>query len=198
MIIFMSDHGGAHENSASNGELRGWKNSLWDGGVKVPLFVCWPGVISRASVSQHVTSSLDLAPTILAAAGSGDDLTQLDGMNLLPLLKGEVRPDTQRTLYWRSGRSWAIRHGGWKLIYDKRERELGLYHLRNDPGEKTNQMASEPERAKQMQQLFDAWAAQMMAPLWQEDLPKRQGNRRNAQSAERRRGNNRNADLLPR
>jgi len=117
LLFFISDNGGPLAQTADSTPLRGGKHQTSEGGIRVPFLVCWPGKL-KADASQAVVSSLDILPTALAAAGVAAPTDKpLDGINLLPSLRGET-PVTARNLYWTCGGDegcWAIRPGDWKL-----------------------------------------------------------------------------------
>lgn len=153
LIMFFSDNG-ANKNG-SNGPLRGAKGSNWEGGHRVPCIASWRGKISPSTRCDELTISLDVMPTVLAAAGvSAPNDHKLDGLDLLPLITQDAKLG-DRQLVW-NGR--AMRDGPWKLIVDgKGGVKLGLYNLKDDLGEKNNLAEAEPERVKRMVAGLEAW-----------------------------------------
>ena len=167
LVIFLSDNGGpTAENGSRNAPLRGFKGQVWEGGIRVPFMIQWPGHIPAGKIINQPVISLDLFPTALAAAGgsprSGLDL---DGKNLLPLLEGESTDQLHPTLYWRFKPQWAIHDGNYKLE-QARDGITRLYDLANDPGEKTDIVNDKPDIAAALQKKYDAWNATLMDPLW--------------------------------
>ena len=161
-VFFLSDNGATA--AGSNGPLRGFKTSLWEGGHRVPAIAWWPGVIGAAATTGAVMTSIDLAATVLDVA---DVLLPqdrpLDGVSLLPHLLGGAAPD-DRPLFWayqqarRPVEQLAMRHGPWKLIVNGPDGpEVALYDLDEDPGETTNLAADEPERVAAMGDALDDW-----------------------------------------
>ena len=161
-VFFLSDNGATP--AGSNGPLRGFKTSLWEGGHRVPAIAWWPGVIGAAATTGAVMTSIDLAATVLDVA---DVLLPqdrpLDGVSLLPHLLGGAAPD-DRPLFWayqqarRPVEQLAMRHGPWKLIVNGPDGpEVALYDLDEDPGETTNLAADEPERVAAMGDALDDW-----------------------------------------
>ncbi len=161
-VFFLSDNGATA--AGSNGPLRGFKTSLWEGGHRVPAIAWWPGVIGAAATTGAVMTSIDLAATVLDVA---DVLLPqdrpLDGVSLLPHLLGGAAPD-DRPLFWayqqarRPVEQLAMRHGPWKLIVNGPDGpEVALYDLDEDPGETTNLAADEPERVAAMGDALDNW-----------------------------------------
>ncbi|MCU0962236.1 MAG: sulfatase [Pirellulaceae bacterium] len=177
IVIVASDNGGFWR-ATQHAPLRGHKGTYWEGGIRVPLIVKWPGVsIPGRVVSEPVISS-DLYPTILAAAGLPMRPHQhLDGLNLTPLLRdADTLP--RKSLFWhfphyndhpQTVPQGVIRQGPWKLIetYDPAG-ELQLYNLDEDLGEATNLAAEKPELAGRLLNELDAWrrdvGADMMRP----------------------------------
>jgi arylsulfatase A-like enzyme len=165
LLFFFSDNGGPLAQTANNTPLRAGKHSDYEGGVRVPFLVCWPGQL-KPGESQAVVSSLDVLPTALAAAGLPAPADkQLDGINLLPLLRGETAAP-QRDLFWASGSDdgwWAVRSGDWKLVGEKGK--VGLFDLSKDVSEKNDLAETMPDKLAELTQLHDAWLAQMANPV---------------------------------
>jgi arylsulfatase A-like enzyme len=152
LILFFSDNG-ANKNG-NNGALRGAKGSNWEGGHRVPCIAYWPGKIAKASSCDELTISLDVMPTILAAAGVAKPDRNLDGIDLLPVML-EGKELGERQLFWNGK---AMRDGPWKLIVGgKGAEKLGLYNLKNDLGEKKNVAEAQPDRVKTMLASIEAW-----------------------------------------
>ena len=159
LIIFISDNG-ANVNG-NNGPLRGAKGTNWEGGHRVPCIARWTGKIKPSEVRHDPTISLDVMPTLLAAAGvAGRANHELDGVNLLPLLLDNKRL-ADRQLVWNGK---AIRDGEWKLVVDgKGGDKIGLYNLSDDIGEQKNLATGEPTRVKVMLAQLDAWKEDVAA-----------------------------------
>jgi arylsulfatase A-like enzyme len=179
VVFFMSDNGGlsAKEGpntpATSNVPLREGKGFLYEGGIREPMIIKWPGATTPGSVCHLPVSSVDFYPTILAMAGVKEDARQaLDGLSLVHLLKqsGEWKRDA---LYWhyphysnQGGRpSGAIRQGNFKLIEFFEDSQLELYNLSEDIGEQTDLAAHEPEKAKQLHTLLVAWRNSVKAQI---------------------------------
>ncbi|MGH9159571.1 MAG: sulfatase family protein [Vicinamibacteraceae bacterium] len=158
LVIFTNDNGG--EWLSHGGPLFHHKGSVWEGGIRVPAMVRWPGRIPADSVSGQVGLTMDLTASILAAAGASVPAeARLDGINLFPVLEGKAKT-IERTVFWRvtGARSQrAVRAGEWKLIFDGR-RPL-LFNLRTDVGERNNMIGQRPEIAIRLRSLLDAWQA---------------------------------------
>lgn len=159
LIFFLSDNGGGF--GSNNRPLKGGKGQTAEGGIRVPFFAQWKGVIPAGRVLDQPVISLDLLPTALAAANAEvKPGWKLDGANLLPLLKGEsTAPPHPGGLFWRFGDQWAVRLGDWKLV-QAGSRKLGpvaLYHVREDIGEKTNLLAQQPEKERELRAAWERW-----------------------------------------
>jgi arylsulfatase A-like enzyme len=165
LLFFFSDNGGPLAQTADNTPLRGGKHQDYEGGVRVPFLVCWPAQL-KPGESQAVVSSLDVLPTALAAAGiSAPPDKPFDGINLLPILRGET-PAPARNLFWCSGSDegwWAVRSGDWKLVAQRAKVEL--FNLATDVSEKTDLAKAMPEKVAELTRLHDAWLAQMAKPV---------------------------------
>lgn len=175
LVVFFSDNGGlcfegaSKERVTTNAPLRAGKGHLYEGGIRVPFLLRYPGVVRAGSAIDSPVSSIDLFPTLCEAAGVR--ARNVDGTSLLPLLRGEAaRP---RQLFWhyphysnQGGEpSSAIREGDWKLIefYHGGRREL--YNLRSDPGETRNLAASQQSLAKKLSLALHQWLRQTDARL---------------------------------
>jgi arylsulfatase A-like enzyme len=165
MVIFLSDNGGARKNFADNGVLRDYKQSVYEGGIRVPFIVRWPGKLPKGTVCDEPVISLDIVPTICAAVGARlPDDRVYDGKDLVPILRGEAKGPLHKALFWDDGADqWAVRAGKWKLIF--RGGSLELYDLRVDIGEKNNLTKQNPEIVKHLQQVYTEWKHQMSPQL---------------------------------
>ena len=170
IIVFSSDNGGAGYIGIPevNAPYRGWKITLFEGGIRVPLFMKWPAAIQPGTEISDPVAHIDLMPTLAAAAGAplpaGVDI---DGQNLLPLATGtgEVsRPGD--ALYWSSGYYKVVRAGGWKLQVNGRQQKSWLFNLNDDPTEQNNLATSEPEKLAELQALIDAHWKDAREPLY--------------------------------
>ncbi|MGQ0612172.1 MAG: sulfatase-like hydrolase/transferase [Planctomycetaceae bacterium] len=164
LVIFLNDNGGpTRQTTARNRPLRGIKGQLYEGGIRVPLFLRWTGRLREGRVYEEPVSSLDVAATVIAAAGL-EVPRVFDGVDLLPHLEGKNPQPPHAALYWRYGDQGAIRMGEWKLVH--RDGKGELYHLGRDVGEKQDLFAEEPERERGLRAAYDLWAADLAAPRW--------------------------------
>ena len=164
LVIFLSDNGGpTKELTSRNAPLRGGKGELWEGGIRVPFIVSWPGRITPRTDATPVIS-LDATATALALAGISAPPTPLDGVNLWPLLSGKSTAAPHSALYWRVGERHAIRQGDWKLL--RQRGAWQLYDLAHDVGEQTDRATAEPARTQALAALWETWNAAQVAPRW--------------------------------
>lgn len=175
VVIFLSDNGGLeHEQGGkvvtSNRPLRGEKGTLYEGGIRVPAVVRWPGHIAAGKTCGIPATTMDLYPTLLALAAAAGP-AELDGVSLLPLLAGDADKLPRDTLCWHlphyhhSTPASAIRRGNWKLLEFFEDGKLELYNLQADLGEQHNLAASEPERARELQSALAAWRGRIGARM---------------------------------
>jgi arylsulfatase A-like enzyme len=164
LVVFASDNGGVRYSNM--GGLAGGKQQLWEGGIRVPMFLRWPGVIPAAVTTTQVATTLDLSATIIAVAGAEPSPAHpLDGIDLIPILSGR-EPIRERTVCWRTGqrtRHAAVRQGGWKYLRD--EKGEYLFDLVLDPGERRDRRSDEPERFATLKREYAAWEREMLPPV---------------------------------
>ena len=170
VVFFMSDNGGL-AGVTSNAPLRAGKGTLYEGGVREPLIVKWPGVVRSGTTASTPVTSTDFYPTILEMAGLPLKPEQhVDGLSLMPLLK-ESGPLRRDTLYWhyphyhRTTPAGALRHGDWKLIEYFEDGRLELYNLRDDLGEQKDLAAAMPEKARELQKMLADWRTDVGAQM---------------------------------
>ncbi|MES1261356.1 MAG: sulfatase/phosphatase domain-containing protein, partial [Acidobacteriota bacterium] len=178
VFLFTSDNGGLAsaeykgQRATSNAPLKAGKGFLYEGGIREPLCIVWPGVTKPGSVSDEPVTSTDFYPTMARMAG----ITRLigaprDGVSLVPLLRGRPAPKRE-ALYWhyphysnQGGRPGAaVRMGDWKLIKWYEDGSVELYNLANDAGETKNMASAEPDVARALQASLDHWLEEM-APV---------------------------------
>jgi arylsulfatase A-like enzyme len=162
LIIFSSDNGGHLPSKANNGPLRDGKQSMYEGGLKVPTTMSWPGKIAAGSVSGQMNLSMDIYPTLLEVAGL-QPKQPIEGRSFLPLLLGENTPAEERTLYFTrreggtryGGQSiYAVRKGDWKLLQNSPYEPYELYNILRDPQEENNLMDEEEEKYQELNKLM--------------------------------------------
>jgi arylsulfatase A-like enzyme len=180
LVIFFSDNGGPiakfAPNGARNGRLRGSKGDTWEGGIRVPFLVRWPGKVPAGGRFDRPVISLDATATALAAAGvEPRPEWKLDGVNLLPHLTGAAAAPPHEALFWRFGPQMAVRVGDWKLVKATLSAEVHftdtpprpmLFNLKDDVGETTDLAAKLPDKVRELQAAWDKWDAGNAAPAW--------------------------------
>jgi arylsulfatase A-like enzyme len=159
IVVFASDNGptfNAGTDSKWFGSVmgrRGLKEEVYEGGIRVPLIVRWPGHVKGGTESAYVTALYDLFPTFLDVAGQPAP-AKTDGISLVPVVEGkDQRP--HETMYWEiimKGGRRALRQGDWKLVQNnvKKGGKMELYNLATDPDETTDVSAEHPERVAEM------------------------------------------------
>jgi len=156
LVIFTNDNGG--EWLSRNAPLTNRKSTLWEGGIRVPLIMRWPGVLPANKTSTQAAITMDLTATILAVTGTAIPANHpLDGINLLPILSGRS-PIIERRLFWRRLRPTeqrAVRSGGWKLLKDGVN--FYLFDVAADPGERHDLTAQHPELVRKLSAEIDKW-----------------------------------------
>jgi len=169
IVAFISDNGGPVDHNASlNAPLNGQKGILFEGGMRVPFIVSWPGRLPTGTRFDHAVSSLDFAPTFLTAAGETDfKSAKFDGVNLLPYLAAKSTRTPHDQLLWRFTISAAIRDGDWKLIRLP-DRLPMLYNLSDDISEQRDVAMDNMERTEAMLKQLGQWDVRLPHPLFLE------------------------------
>ncbi len=171
LVIFFSDNGGRREH-AVNFPYRGHKGMLFEGGIRVPFLMAWPARIPNGVTHQSPISSLDIFPTVLDAAGIAAAASRkLDGVDLMPQLVGDGKPEMSRRFFWRyamgdAAYGFAVRDGDMKLVRSGYKKGDLLFDLGNDPWEQNNLAAQRPEEVERLSQLIRQWDATNIEPKW--------------------------------
>ncbi|MBM4061451.1 MAG: sulfatase [Planctomycetes bacterium] len=164
LVVFLSDNGGpTRSTTSSNGPLRGFKGQVWEGGVRVPMLLRWPGRIPAGTVCDAPIATIDLAATVLAAGGLKAE--GLDGRDLLPFLGGARKEPPRSELCWRFGEQRAIRQGKWKLVTIG-DAKPQLFDLERDVGESKDLAADEPEVVAKLRAAWQVWDEQNQPARW--------------------------------
>lgn len=168
LVWFLSDNGGpTKELTSSNAPFRGGKGQLYEGGVRVPFLIRWPGRIPAGRTIDSPISSLDIFATCLTLANHPTIPT--DGRNLLPLLGGDAPKQQARELYWRVGEKGALRYGDWKIVRHSSASEgqgWELYNLSVDPGETQDLAGREETQLRDLQSRWERLNGEMQPPRW--------------------------------
>ncbi|HTE23558.1 sulfatase-like hydrolase/transferase [Flavitalea sp.] len=164
VVIFTSDNGG--EKFSDMGPFARSKMNVWEGGVRVPAFVTWPGKVKPNVVSVQPVITMDWSATILAITGAKTDLAfPLDGINLVPFLLNNKK-NLPRTFYWRLTqrvKQHAVLDSKWKYIMDG-DTEY-LFDLSSDPGEKNDLKTKEPAKYRELRKKYSDWEKTMLQPI---------------------------------
>lgn len=176
IIIFQSDNGHSTETRAYHGggytgPYRGAKQSLFEGGIRVPAAISWPGKIPANQFRDQMSVNVDWMPTLIELCGFDTDTSDMDGKSLLPIIENKNTPSNHEKGYcWEFGRrgdpTWVARKGKWKLYanpYDTSRREYTypekfvLFDLENDPGESINLYNQKPNIVNELKSLYKNW-----------------------------------------
>ncbi len=177
LVLFFSDNGGSPLTGANNRPLRGSKYILYDGGIRVPFIMRWPGVFSEGQLYPYRISTYDILPTCLEASGVGVP-DGLDGQSMLEAVRtGNPAPSGTEPLFWEFRGQYAVLDGDWKLVKtdDQSNRpptsqilggppshgEVQLFNITEDPQEQRNVYDEYPAVADRMEQLYRDWRAEM-------------------------------------
>lgn len=178
IVIFQSDHGHSHEErtfggGGSAGPYRGAKFSLFEGGIRVPAMISWPGRLPSGEVRNQLATACDWMPTIAELASVKAPDRKIDGLSLVNVIQSPEAPSAHKQFHWQSGGGrtpqWAVRDGDWKLIGNPRDTSnkapIGkgdsrfLVNLAEDVSEMKNLAGEHPEVVSRLEKLHDAWAS---------------------------------------
>jgi arylsulfatase A-like enzyme len=168
IIIFTADNGAATYMGISDCDtLAGGKLSYFEGGARVPYIISWPRRWPRGQSDERVVSHLDIAPTLLSAAGV-QTARSYDGLDLSPMVQpARAREVIHDTLFWRTGSEFAVLAGDWKLLSNTRPGAFPwLFNLSVDPEERSSQTFARREIVADLQRRYEEWNAQMQPPAW--------------------------------
>ena len=160
LVLFMSDHGHSVEERAfggggNAGPYRGHKKTMWEGGLRVPCIIAWPGHIPENSIRDQLACSMDWLPTLADYAGLEAPDWKIDGKSLMSLIRDVNATSPHKVMHWMLGPRWAVRKGPWKLVFDG---ELFLANLDWDISEQRNYINEYPEKAEMLKSLHQQWA----------------------------------------
>jgi len=176
LIIWLSDHGHSVEQrtfggGGNSGDFRGHKFTLWEGGLRVPCIVSWPGRIGQNAVRSQMAASIDWMPTIAQYCGVKPPDVNIDGKSIAPVIESADAPSPHDVLHWETGKHWAIRQGDWKLVHngpatDYKGRKLPqvenfLSNMAKDVTETKNLAEAHPEIVKRLTILHEQWLKQL-------------------------------------
>ena len=172
IVIFTSDNGGL-ARVTSNAPLRAGKGTLYEGGLRVPMIVRWPGAVKAGSTCEAPVTSADFCPTILGAAGvKRDPLHVVDGVSLMPLLR-QIGGLDRKAIFWHyphyhpggATPGGAVRHGDYKLIEYFEDGRVELYNLSEDVGEQNDLAGRMPKTARKLRRMLAEWREAVNAAM---------------------------------
>ncbi len=168
LILFASDNGGAtYTGATENGSLNAGKMTQFEGGVNVPCIVSWKDHLPSGTLYHEPVSLMDLFATALSASGIRQPSDRrMDGVDLLPYLKGQKEGPPHRALFWRTDFNKSVRFGPWKLIWNTRDEQVFLFDLELDREEQNNLAGDRPEVVRRLKQEVIRWEQDMKAPAW--------------------------------
>lgn len=179
LVFYVSDNGGQLDAGAYNGPLRGEKQEMYEGGIRVPCCAQWPGHIEPGTVSDRVAMLMDLFPTACDAAGI-EPPQGIDACSILPTLLGKDQDFSNREYYWvrREHNDWqghlyfgqdyhAVRKGDMKLLHNDAFSAPELYRLSSDPYEANDLVAGNPEKLKELAGIMQRQVRKAGAVPWQ-------------------------------
>jgi len=165
LIFYFSDNGGASKINANNAPLRDYKQSTYEGGIRVPFIISWPQHINPGKSDEPVIS-LDILPTIFEVIGKELPNDRIfDGRSIVPVIDGTLEGPLHDQLVWDGNQDkWAIREGDFKLVKNKNG-DIELYNLKNDIGESNNIISLNMSIAEKLQSDYDKWRNEMGTPM---------------------------------
>lgn len=178
LIIYLSDHGHSVEErtfsgGGSSGDFRGHKFTLWEGGLRVPCIVSWPGRIPQNAVRNQTAVSIDWMPTIAQYCGIEPPEHKIDGKSIVSIIESPDAPSPHKVIHWQTsrGKHWAVREGNWKLVHngpatDYKGRKLPqaenfLSNIAQDATETKNIASSNPDIVRRLTNLHENWLSQI-------------------------------------
>ena len=172
LVMFTSDNGGAGYIGIPevNQPFRGWKITMFEGGLRVPMMIRWPTKIAAGMVVDTPIAHIDVMPTLAAAAAAQSEAAEIDGVNLLPLVtrQGDQSWDRE-TLFWQNGHYQVVRHGDWKLQVNDRPTDglqYWLFDLAKDPTEQNNLATVRQDKVNELNALLVDHQANAVTTLY--------------------------------
>lgn len=169
LVFFLSDNGGpTHVTNARNTPLRGHKGQVFEGGIRVPFLMSWPGRLRAGATYAHPVISLDILPTAAAVAGASlPPGRKIDGVDLMPFLTGRSSVPPHERLFWRwgGGRRYAVREGRYKLVKEE-SGQLQLFDLEADIGEQNDLSSTRPDLRDRLEKAYTSWNSEMIQPVF--------------------------------
>jgi arylsulfatase A-like enzyme len=178
LIIYLSDHGHSVEQrtfsgGGSSGDFRGHKFTLWEGGIRVPCIVSWPGRIPKNAIRNQMAISIDWMSTIAQYCGIKPPKHKIDGKSIVSIIESPQARSPHKVLHWQTsrGKHWAVREGNWKLVHNGpatnyKGRKLPkaenfLSNIAQDATETNNIAGSNPDIVRRLTNLHESWLSQI-------------------------------------
>lgn len=159
IVIFVSDNGAG--GGGDSGPLRGRKAQMFEGGVRVPFLMRWPGKIAPGSVSDEFLTALEVFPMLVEAAGASlPEAVEFDGFDMLPVLQGQAKSERE-SMFWERQGEYGARLGQWKLVHSRRGG--GLFDLSEDVAESNDLTKELPDVYKRVRRAYCDWVQEMAA-----------------------------------
>jgi arylsulfatase A-like enzyme len=169
LVIFTSDNGGANYVGLPdlNRPYRGWKATFFEGGIKAPFLLRWPAQLPAGAIYRSPVGHVDIFATAAAAAGASIPKDRImDGVDLVPFVKGRASGDPHKAMYWRSGRYKVVMAGGWKLQVAQEPDKIWLFDLASDPTERRDLAKARPDKVRELTAILAQLDSQMAKPAW--------------------------------
>jgi arylsulfatase A-like enzyme len=178
IVVFQSDNGHsteerAHFGGGTAGEYRGAKFSLFEGGIRVPAMISWPGKLPQGEVRRQIGHGCDWLPTLAELCGVPILNRDIDGKSLVPVIRAPDAPSPHKVLHWQTGKSWAVRDGDWKLLGEPKDTgqtpsserldRLFLVNLCDDVRERANVANKHPDIVERLRKLHQEWETAVSA-----------------------------------
>jgi arylsulfatase A len=178
LIIWLSDHGHSIESrtfggGGNSGDYRGHKFTLWEGGIRIPCIVSWPGRIPQNAVRNQVAASIDWMPTIAEYCGVKPSDVKIDGVSIKSIIDSDDTQTPHKVIHWETGKHWAVREGDWKLVHNGPATEYKgrqipqvenfLSNMAEDVTETKNLAKKHPEIVKRLTLLHNEWLSERSA-----------------------------------
>jgi arylsulfatase A len=172
IVVFQSDHGHSTEARCNYGggfagPYRGAKACLFEGGIRVPAIVSWPGVLPQSTARDQFAAACDWLPTLAALAGVDTPNRKIDGRDISAVIRDGSATSPHDVWHWALGDQWAVRQGNWKLLGNARDtsdrQEIlrfdapFLVNMADDPGEQSNVASAHPDLVAQLTEMHEAW-----------------------------------------
>lgn len=169
LVIFTSDNGGADYIGLPdiNKPYRGWKSTFFEGGIHVPFLIKWPLSLRKGMKYDQTVGQVDIFATVAGAADAPLPSDRLiDGVDVIPFLKGKVQGSPHESLFWRACDYKVLLAENWKLQVSARPNKVWLFNLKGDPTEKVNLASKRPDKVAEMMRVLENINRKQAKPIW--------------------------------